>query len=149
MPSLLESASTVLENNWKDHFTIPCEGLYPFQWNWDSGFIAIGWAHLNMKRAETEITSLLKGQWKNGFIPHIVFHNESESYYPGPDVHAADLSDQSPKTKTSGITQPPVLGFVLEELYQIAKDKEDILNFIATIFLVVTFLALNTYENFP
>ena len=38
MPSLVESAATVLENNWKDYFTIPCEGLYPFQWNWGLGF---------------------------------------------------------------------------------------------------------------
>ncbi|AVI51524.1 glycoside hydrolase [Pukyongia salina] len=134
MTSLLEDASQVLHNNWKDSFTIPCEGLYPFQWNWDSGFIAIGWAHLDMERAKREVLSLLKGQWKNGFIPHIVFHNEAETYYPGPEVHAAYLSDQSPKTKTSGITQPPVLGFVLEEIYNIAKDKEDILHFIDEVF---------------
>jgi len=134
MPSLLESATRVLENNWKQYFTIPCEGLYPFQWNWDSGFIAIGWAHVNIDRAKTEVTSLLTGQWKNGFIPHIVFHNESESYYPGPEVHAAKLSDQSPDIATSGITQPPVLGFVLEELYHISEDKEDILQFLDTVF---------------
>lgn len=134
MTSLLEDASQVLHNNWKDSFTIPCEGLYPFQWNWDSGFIAIGWAHLDMERAKKEVLSLLKGQWKNGFIPHIVFHNEAETYYPGPQVHAAYLSDQSPKTKTSGITQPPVLGFVLEEIYNIAEDKEDILHFINEVF---------------
>ncbi|KAA3624706.1 MAG: glycoside hydrolase [Flavobacterium sp.] len=137
MTSLFEDASQVLHNNWKDSFTIPCEGLYPFQWNWDSGFIAIGWAHLDMERAKSEIRSLLKGQWKNGFIPHIVFHNEAETYYPGPEVHAAYLSDQSPEVKTSGITQPPVLGFVLEEMYHIAKDKEDILKFIEAVFDLV------------
>jgi len=134
MPSLLEQASRVLNNNWKETFTIPCEGLYPFQWNWDSGFIAIGWAHIDMDRAKSEVRSLLKGQWKNGFLPHIVFHNESKTYYPGPEVHAAHLSDQSPGIKTSGITQPPVLGFVLEELYHISEDKEDILSFIDTVY---------------
>ncbi len=134
MPSLLKSAAAVLNQNWKDYFTIPCEGLYPFQWNWDSGFISIGWAHLNMDRAKTEIKSLLTGQWKNGFIPHIVFHNEADTYYPGPEVHATYLSAQSPKIKTSGITQPPVLGFVLEELYHIARDREDILAFIDSVF---------------
>lgn len=133
-PTLKEKAIAVLENNWKDSFTIPCEGLYPFQWNWDSGFIAIGWAHIDMERAKKEVMSLLLGQWKNGFLPHIVFHNEADSYYPGPEVHAVHLNANSPEVPTSGITQPPVLGFVLEELYHIATDKNDMLAFIDTVF---------------
>lgn len=134
MSELVEKAVTVLENNWQDSFTIPCEGLYPFQWNWDSGFIAIGWGHIDMDRAKTEIRSLLKGQWKNGFLPHIVFHNKADTYYPGPEVHEVALSPNSPEIKTSGITQPPVLGFVLEELYHIAADKEDLLSFVDSVF---------------
>lgn len=134
MSSLLERAAHVLNNNWKESFTIPCEGLYPFQWNWDSGFIAIGWAHIDIERAKQEVRSLLKGQWKNGFLPHIVFHNESDSYFPGPQVHAAYLSKHSPEIQTSGITQPPVLGFVLEELYEISSDKEAMLSFIDSVY---------------
>ena len=122
--SKINQATTVLENNWRDGFTIPCEGLYPFQWNWDSGFIALGWAHVNMERAKQEIRSLLSGQWKNGFVPHILFHNESDSYFPGPEVHASYLSPYACTLKTSGITQPPVLGFVLEECYRISNGKE-------------------------
>jgi len=134
MKSLLDQAKTVLNNNWKDGFTIPCEGLYPFQWNWDSGFIAIGWACFDFEKSKEEIRSLLKGQWKNGFIPHIVFHNDSDTYFPGPEVHAAFLSDQSPETKTSGITQPPVLGFVLEYLYELATDKQNATDFVNDVF---------------
>ena len=134
MPSLIDQAKDVLERNWKEGFTIPCEGLYPFQWNWDSGFIAIGWAHTNMDRAHQEIRSLLKGQWKNGFLPHIVFHNDSDSYFPGPEVHAANLNENSPKIKTSGITQPPVLGFVLERIFDIDSDREGAKNFIEEVF---------------
>lgn len=135
--SLLNSAAAVLQNNWKEQFTIPCAHLYPFQWNWDSGFIAIGWAHIDIQRAKQEIESLLSGQWANGFLPHIIFHNDADSYYPGPNVHNVDLSPNSPSVKTSGITQPPVLGFVLEEIYRIAEDKEDILKFIGSVFLRV------------
>lgn len=134
MLSLINQAKAVLEANWKDGFTIPCEGLYPFQWNWDSGFIAIGWAHLDMNRAHQEIRSLLKGQWKNGFIPHIVFHNDSDTYFPGPEVHAAYLSEESPETKTSGITQPPVLGFVLEEIYTIDSETDRATEFVSEVF---------------
>lgn len=130
---LLEKAKQVLLSNHKSGFTIPCEGLYPFQWNWDSGFIAIGLAHFDLEKAKREIVSLLDAQWGNGFIPHIVFHNDSDTYFPGADFHESALHPLSPKNyKTTGMTQPPVLGFVLEELLRIADDKEDIFGFIQT-----------------
>jgi hypothetical protein len=128
---LYKEAVSVLDNNWRDGFSIPCEGLYPFQWLWDSGFIAIGFAYYDMDKAKKEIATLLDSQWGNGFIPHIVFHNESDSYFPGPDYHQSKLHPQSSKKyKSTGMTQPPVTGFVLQELYRIAKDKKDILTFI-------------------
>ena len=124
-------AIEILNDNWRDGFTVPCQGLYPFQWSWDSGFIAIGLAHFNMGRAKKEISTLFDAQWENGFLPHIVFHTESETYFPGPEYHCADLHPKSLKRSIStGMTQPPVTGFVLRELYRIAKDKEDILLFI-------------------
>lgn len=120
---LKELAGEVLEGNWQDGFTIPCKGLYPFQWNWDSGFIALGWGHLNMERAKAEFRSLLKGQWSNGFLPHIVFHNPSETYFPGPDVWDVGRSPNAPVARTSGITQPPVLGYILELLYELSNES--------------------------
>lgn len=134
MSTLFDDAVAVLKGNWKDGYTIPCAGLYPFQWNWDSGFIALGWGHVDMDKAQQEIRSLLKGQWTNGFIPHIVFHKEADSYYPGPEVHAAHLSGKNPVVKTSGITQPPVLGFILEALYDIAADQPAFLDFAAQVY---------------
>ncbi len=131
-PTKIAQAKAVLEKNWQGSFTIPCEGLYPFQWNWDSGFIALGWAHMDMERAKQEIRSLLSGQWKNGFIPHILFHNESDTYFPGPDVHASNLSPHAVSLPTSGITQPPVLGFILEECHRIWEGQE--LDFVAEVF---------------
>jgi len=131
MKELEKEAIQILKNNWKDGFSIPCEGLYPFQWKWDSGFIAIGLAYFDMSKAKEEISTLLDAQWENGFIPHIVFHNESDSYFPGPDYHRSYLHPKaSKKYKSTGMTQPPVLGFVLQELYRIGKDKKDTLQFI-------------------
>ncbi|SHI97872.1 Trehalase [Mesonia phycicola] len=132
--TLVEKAKTILKNNNQGGFTIPCEGLYPFQWNWDSGFIAVGLAHIDIELAKEELQSLLDAQWENGFIPHIVFHNDSDSYFPGPDFHLSKLhKDASKKYRTTGMTQPPVLGFVLQEMYRIAEDKEATLKFIDTI----------------
>ncbi len=134
MNELEKEAIKILQNNWRDGFSIPCEGLYPFQWKWDSGFIAIGLAYFNISKAKEEITTLLDAQWENGCIPHIIFHNESDSYFPGPNYHHSDLHPKaSKKYKSTGMTQPPVTGFVLEELYRIGKDKKDILQYIETV----------------
>ncbi len=129
---LIEQAQNILNTNFQPGgYTIPCKGLYPFQWKWDAGFIAIGYAHYDIEKAKTEINSLLSSQWLNGFIPHIVFHQESDTYFPGPDFHQAELNPLSNKNYPStGMTQPPVVGFTLEKIYHIAKDKKDILHFI-------------------
>lgn len=129
---ILLEAKRVLDENFQiGGFTIPSKGLYPFQWLWDSGFIAIGFAHYDIDKAKAEIETLLKAQWANGFIPHIVFHNDNDSYFPGPDFHQSNLHDlSSKKYRSTGMTQPPVTGFVLKEMYRIAKNKKDILEFI-------------------
>ena len=131
---LLKKAQYILNNNFqKGGYTIPCENLYPFQWKWDSGFIAIGYAHFDMLKAEKEIATLLKAQWSNGFIPHIIFHKESDTYFPGPNFYQSKLNPAASKSiRTSGITQPPVIGFVLEKMYEISLNKSNTLSFIKT-----------------
>ncbi len=49
-------ASKMLEGNWNENYkiTIPAHKLYPYQWSWDSAFIAIGNSYLNVNRAITE-----------------------------------------------------------------------------------------------
>lgn len=112
-------------------FTVPTTKLYPFQWLWDSGFIAIGLAHFDIRKAMREIEALHSAQWSNGFVPHIVFHTLNEGYYPGPDVHGAHLSPHAPAhVATTGMTQPPVIGFVLEKIYQLAPDDPELLPFL-------------------
>lgn len=130
--TLLEKAKQVLNDNYQQGgFTIPSENLYPFQWKWDSGFIALGFAHYDMEKAKSEIKTMLDAQWANGFIPHIVFHTDSNSYFPGPDFHQSELHPEaSKKHRSTGMTQPPVFGFILEKLFEISNNKEDVLAFI-------------------
>ncbi|MEX0316088.1 MAG: trehalase family glycosidase [Allomuricauda sp.] len=129
---LIHKAIEVLENNFQQKgFTIPSKGLYPFQWKWDSGFIAIGFAHCDLEKAKKEIETLLDAQWENGFIPHIIFHTESDSYFPGPDFHQSELHPKaSKKYRSTGMTQPPVTGFVLEKLLDITNGSEEMFDFI-------------------
>lgn len=150
MEGLKQKAIKVLNDNWKDKvgFSIPCANLYPFQWFWDSGLIAIGFAHFDMVKAEREIKTLLDAQWDNGFIPHIIFHTESDTYFPGADFHRSDLHPlSSRKYRSTGMTQPPVTGFVLEEMYRIAKDKTATLKFIESVIDKVYFNHQYFYKN--
>ncbi len=115
--ALRDQAIEVLRTNDQGGYTIPTKGLYPFQWNWDSGFAALGFAEFDEPRAWQELESLFKGQWEDGMVPHIVFHKPQESYFPGPDVWGT--SHQPP---TTGITQPPVLATVSRTMLEHAQD---------------------------
>ena len=110
----------VLEKNSRGNFTIPCAGLYPFQWLWDSAFIAVGWSHIDHARARAEFQSLFDAQWSNGFVPHIIYHDDDagKSYFPGSAFQGASRNPDSPRhVVTSGITQPPNLGAMLGLLF--------------------------------
>ncbi len=52
--SLVEKAKTILNNNWLGKSTKPAPDLYPHQWNWDSGFIAIGYSGYNSLLSDSE-----------------------------------------------------------------------------------------------
>ena len=114
---LVQKATKILETNYRDGYTIPSERLYPFQWNWDSGFIALGYLHTQPELALIELETLFAAQWDNGFVPHIVFYHAErygEAYFPSAGYWNSSVSDKSPKAvPTSGITQPPVHGYVL------------------------------------
>ena len=117
---IIEKAKKVLLGNKKNGFTLPTNNkLYPAQWNWDSGFIALGYSYFNIKYAFDEISTLLKGQWKDGMIPHILFHDLNTNYYPNHTVWNCGN-----KIHSSGITQPPILAIMLKKIL----DKKTIEN---------------------
>ena len=113
-----EQARAILRANDRGGYCVPTARLYPFQWNWDSAFVAMGWATFDEARAWDEIASLLKGQWDDGLIPQIVFHAPSDDYFPGPEVWG--IAGTPP---TSGIAQPPVLATAVARLLAGAHDQ--------------------------
>ncbi len=119
MNSLVERAQAVLRANDHGGYTVPSARLYPFQWNWDSGFVALGWATFDEARAWLELESLVGAQWDDGMIPHIVFHKASTGYSPGPEVWGTE----GRRPPTSGISQPPVLATVVRRLLEEARDR--------------------------
>lgn len=115
---VLEEAKAVLERNNQGSYTIPAAGLYPHQWLWDSCFTAIGLRNYDIDRAQQEIMSMLRGQWSNGMLPHMIF-NQDAAYRRDRNIWQSWRSPYSPDdVTTSGITQPPV---VAEAVVQIGK----------------------------
>lgn len=123
--ALLEAAKAVLASNDLGASTKPAPDLYPHQWNWDSCFIAVGLSRFAPERAAQEIRSLLKGQWRNGLVPQIVFNPRASGYFPGPDIWQSDRSPDAPNdVATSGITQPPILATAALHVWRNAPDRE-------------------------
>lgn len=135
MQKLRKAAEEVLNQNWTGRFTCPSRNLYPHQWSWDSAFIAIGNSHVNQKRAQEELVSLFSGQWRNGLVPHIVFHYPEKPYFPGPEFwKVVKLPFGSPDKKTSGIVQPPLHATAALSIYANACDKEMALRFLKQLY---------------
>lgn len=121
---LLEAARAVLEKNDQGAYTKPAEGLYPHQWLWDSCFIAIGLRHININNAQTEILSLLRGQWHNGMIPHMTFASDKK-YARERNIWRSWINLNSPDhLATSGITQPPMLAEAIVKIGERLKKPE-------------------------
>jgi alpha,alpha-trehalase len=112
-----EAAARILRDNDLGGYTVPTKGLYPFQWNWDSCLVALGWARLDEARAFQEIDMLLTGQWPDGMVPHIVFHRPDPGYFPGPERWGTRHVPM-----TSGITQPPVAASCVRRILEGAHD---------------------------
>ncbi|MEM7339242.1 MAG: trehalase family glycosidase [Actinomycetota bacterium] len=107
-------ARGILRANDRGGYTVPTERLYPFQWNWDSLFVALGWAEFDPVRATAEIDTLFRAQRPSGMIPHIVFWTEESTYFPGPDVWRTAPVEPS----GSGISQPPVAATIVRRLVE-------------------------------
>jgi hypothetical protein len=110
-------ARDILRANDRGGYTVPTDRLYPFQWNWDSCFVAMGWATFDERRAWRELGLLLESQWDDGMVPSVIFHAPSDDYFPGPAVYAV------PRTPpTSGTCNPPVLTTAVRRLHDTAGD---------------------------
>lgn len=113
MADLQSAARAILAANDRGGYTVPNGKVYPFQWNWDSAFVAIGFATYDPDRSLTELETLFAAQWADGFVPHIVFWAEDDGYFPGPDIWASGTTPH-----TSGITQPPVAATAVRQVWQ-------------------------------
>ncbi|MGR3815807.1 MAG: MGH1-like glycoside hydrolase domain-containing protein [Cognatishimia activa] len=112
-------ARDILIANDRGGYTIPTEGLYPYQWNWDSAFCGWGFSTFDVERAWQEFDTLFSGQWPNGMVPHILFRQNDPDYFPGPDVWGTEGIGPIP---SGGISQPPVAATFVRSVWEQNKD---------------------------
>src|SRR5919197_5618120 len=135
LDKILENAKQILEKNWNGRFTIPSPTLYPHQWSWDSGFIAIGNSYYHLERSIKEIEFLFDAQWKNGMIPHIIFNEKEKTYFPSADFYEVTRSENAPSNiRTSAMTQPPVHAISCYYIYENSEDKTKAKQFLNKIY---------------
>ncbi len=121
---LLEKATAVLSRNDRQEWTVPAADLYPHQWLWDSCFIAVGLRHLDVERAQTELRSLLRGQWSNGMLPNMIF-DKGKKHRRDRELWRSWVSPYAPNSvATSGITQPPLLAEAVVKVGRMLKLPE-------------------------
>ena len=130
--ALASAAEAVLESNWTGRSTVPSRRQYPHQWGWDAAYIAIGWSWVDPRRGATELRSLLRGQWPDGRVPHIVFNPDvpEDAYFPGPGFWAGGPDGVA----TSGLTQPPLHARAALEVAQRTADGEAARDFLRGVF---------------
>jgi glycogen debranching enzyme len=122
LAQLADGALSVLRRNDTGLFVKPAPDVYPFQWNWDAALVAIGLARVDVARGRQEVRALLRGQWADGMVPHIVFHPTGFDYAPGPEIWDSASCPGAPPIATSGLTQPPVLATAVRALHEAAPD---------------------------
>ncbi len=120
-----EEARAILTGNDRGRYTVPTDGLYPYQWNWDSVFAAWGFADFDVDRAWTEIETLFSGQWPNGMVPHILFHKSDPGYFPGPDVWGCFEAGVTGPVPSSGISQPPIAATFIRRIFEADPDGKE------------------------
>ncbi len=113
---LISRAQAILRLNDAGEFTKPSPRQYPHQWNWDSAFIALGLAYFDLPRAYTEIRSLLRAQWRDGMVPHIVYPTGASDYFPPPEFWQTENLPHAGPIPSSGFTQPPILTTIVRAL---------------------------------
>ncbi len=135
LPDLQKQTTSILRtNDVNGIFTKPGPRQYPHQWNWDSATVALGLAYFDLPRAMAEVRSLIAGQWRDGMIPHVIYHTGPSDYFPDPDFWQISNSRHAPKIQTSGITQPPLLATMVRKIAELTGDIAAIKPFLAEVY---------------
>jgi glycogen debranching enzyme len=91
-------------------------------WLWDSSFHAIILSEKEPGVAKKELRAVCSQQREDGFIPHMNYW-AGDGKIPPRWAKEKGLSQFWSRDYSSDITQPPILAFALEEVYNETKDR--------------------------
>lgn len=124
MEDLRRAAIDVLRRNESDGYTAPARGLYTHQHLWDTCFIAIGQRHYDVGGAMASLRRLLRAQWRNGMLPHIIFE-PGWRYWWDRRIWRSWISGSAPHgMATGGISQPPMAAEAVVRIGQVLPPAE-------------------------
>ena len=126
----------MLEANWTGASTVPSRRQYPHQWGWDAASSRSAGRGCDPARAARELESLLRGQWADGRVPHIVFHPAvaEDAYFPGPAFWRSDARRRAGGVATSGLIQPPLHARAALEVGARARRRDAARAFLRRVF---------------
>lgn len=135
------SGQTTPEGETKPRF------LYPFQWLWDTFFIA-GWSS-DVEQSITDIDKFLAGQREDGFLGHIRYNREilaRKEYFPPPDIYYPEGLPEKGEI-ISKITQPPNVAYGISELAKKINNADRRREFLESTFSKTFKYHKYIYEN--
>ena len=77
-----------------------------------------------MPRARAEVRALLRAQWRDGMVPHIIYPAGASDYFPPPAFWQTEDSPHAGDIPSSGLTQPPILATVVRAITDLAGLQE-------------------------
>ena len=120
--ALDERARAILRGNDRGGYTVPTEGLYPYQWNWDSRLRRLGLLDLRPRaRLGRDRDLARRASGRMGWSRTSSSHRPDPGYFPGPEVWGVPEGVRGP-VPSSGVTQPPVAATMLRAVHEAAPD---------------------------
>lgn len=121
--------------------------LYPFQWLWDTFFIAAWSSDIN--QSLKDINKFLASQRADGFLGHIRYNRDilaRKEYFPPPNIYYPEGLPRSGEV-ISKITQPPNIAFGVWELAQKIPSSKKRLAFLKQTFPQIMKYHHYLYQN--
>lgn len=123
---LRQKRRTATKNGQTYFYTNPSDA-HPYQWFWDSCFIAIMLTHFGeegIRWAKEEIRSLLAWQEDNGFIPHVIFWDSSKVTNRIWSWERIESTSILSTPRTTSMIQTPVLAQAIQYIWLADHDTK-------------------------
>ena len=124
---LLRQKRRMATKNGQTYFYTNPSDAHPYQWFWDSCFIAIMLTHFGEKGirwAKEEIRSLLAWQEDNGFIPHVIFWDPTKIRNRIWSWEGIESTSILSTPRTTSMIQTPVLAQAIQYIWLADHDTE-------------------------